>query len=638
MLRAQGSRFKSRCIFDCDMPDENARPGMPPLIPREVLFGNPERSDPQISPDGKQLAFLAPHQGVLNVWAGDIATQEYRVVTHDTERGIRSYAWAHDGRHLLYVQDKGGDENWRLYKVDPEADRVSDLTPFENVQVQIVARDKHHPHDLLLAINQDDARLHDVYHLDLRTDRLQQIAKNPGDVVGWVADAAFHVRAAVATRPDGGADVRVRASDRAPWQTVAAFDPDDALSSGPLAFTEDGNGLYLLDARGHNAARLMLLDLASGATSAIAADPEYDVSDVLIHPDTRRVQMVSFVKARTEHLVLDPAIRGDIEAIGDLNPGDFAITCRDDADHTWIAAFTEDTAPVSYFAYDRSAKRGRFLFTARPKLAEYTLNPMEPIEYAARDGLRIHGYLTVPAGPPADRLPLVLNVHGGPWHRDVWGYDAETQWLANRGYAVLQVNFRGSTGYGKAFLHAGDKEWGGRMHDDLVDGVRWAIARGVADPDRVAIYGGSYGGYAALVGVTFTPELFRCAVDIVGPSNLITFIATIPPYWTAYLSMLHRQVGNPETERAFLESRSPLFKVERIRAPLLIAQGANDPRVKQAESEQIVAALQAKGIDHEYLLFPDEGHGFAKPENRLRFYAAAERFLARHLGGRSEDG
>jgi dipeptidyl aminopeptidase/acylaminoacyl peptidase len=299
--------------------------------------------------------------------------------------------------------------------------------------------------------------------------------------------------------------------------------------------------------------------------------------------------------------------------------------------------FTNDTGPIPYFAYDRRTKEARLLFEHRPSLRRYELAAMEPFSYEARDGLAIHGYLTFPVGEPRARLPTVLVVHGGPWARDEWGFQPETQWLANRGYLCVQVNFRGSTGYGKAFVNAGDREWGAKMHDDLVDAVASVVDRGLADPARVAIYGGSYGGYAALVGAAFTPELFRAAIDVVGPSNLETLIRSIPPYWAPLIAQFHTRVGNPDTESEFLWSRSPLSRVKDIKVPLLIAQGANDPRVKQAESEQIVAALTEAGIDHEYLLFPDEGHGFAKPENRLRFYAAAERFLARHLGGRAED-
>jgi dipeptidyl aminopeptidase/acylaminoacyl peptidase len=607
-----------------------------PLIPRETLFGNPEKATPQISPDGDRMAYLAPRDGVLNVWVGHVGRDDYRPVTHDTERGVRVFSWAHDARHILYLQDVGGDENWRLFSVDLDTGKEADLTPFENVQVHIVHHDKRHPNELLIAMNKDDERLHDVYWLDLKSGKLKLVAKNPGNVASWVIDAAMTVRGAVASTAEGGFDLLIRDSQGTDWRTLLSWDAEDALNSGPVGFTLDGESICILDSHGVNAAALVKLEIATGNKEIIAQDPHYDVSDVTIHPDTYEVQMVSFVKARIQHQVVDPTIEEDIAAISRLNVGDFGIYNRTHDDNIWLVGFTQDQQPFSYYVYDRRLQEGTFLFYNRPELANYTLTAMEPISFQARDGLTIQGYLHTPYGAERNSLPMVLNVHGGPWHRDTWGYDPESQWFANRGYAVLQVNFRGSTGFGKDFLNAGDREWGGRMHDDLVDGVQWAIETGIADPKRIAIYGGSYGGYAALVGATFTPDLFSCAVDIVGPSNLLTFIETIPPYWSTYLAMIHRRVGNPATEPDFLKSRSPLFHVDRIKIPMLIAQGANDPRVKQSESEQIVAAMTDKGIDHEYMLFPDEGHGFAKPENRLRFYEAAEKFLAKHLGGRVE--
>ncbi len=609
----------------------------PALIPRDVIFGNPEKADPQISPDGNRMAYLAPVDGVLNVWVGDPASGTYAPVTKDTDRGVRAYFWAHDGHHLMYLQDKGGDENWRLYKVDLNTREVHDLTPYDKVQVQIVARDKDHPHELLIGMNKDDERLHDVYHLDLRTNALQRVAENPGDVIGWLADANLAVRACMAAAAGGAMELRVRSDSNGEWRQLLRWESEDALTSSPLSFTKDGAALYVVDSSEANAAELVRLDINTAERSKIASDPEYDVADVLIHPDTREIQMVAFVRAREEWTVLDDSIRVDVDQVRALNPGDFSITSRTLDDRVWIAGFTEDDQPVSFYRFDRATGESTFLFHNRQELTRYTLAPMTPVSFSSRDGFTIHGYLTIPPGVGPEPMPMVLNVHGGPWHRDVWGYGPEAQWLANRAYACLQVNFRGSTGYGKKFLNAGDREWGGKMHDDLVDAVHWAIAEGVADPEKIAIYGGSYGGFAALTGATRTPDLFACAVSIVGPSNLITFIQTIPPYWEGYLEMLHRRVGHPEQDREFLESRSPLTYVHDIRIPMLIAQGANDPRVKESESEQIVNAMEEKNIDHEYLLFPDEGHGFAKPENRLRFYAAAEQFLAKHLGGRFEE-
>jgi dipeptidyl aminopeptidase/acylaminoacyl peptidase len=611
-----------------------------PLIPREVLFGNPEKSQPRLSPDGRRLAYLAPVDGVLNVWVGPadsaVGGDDFRPVTDDRNRGIRIHLWAEDNKHIVYLQDEGGDENWRIHATDPEGGETRDLTPFDGVQAQLVAKDRRHPDTLLVGLNKESPELHDAYRLTLSTGELEMLVKNPGNVVGWIPDRDLRVRAAMGARPDGGFDLlRLGADDV--WERLLTWDREDALTSGPVGLSEDGGRMFLLDSREANAARLVALDLRSGETAVLVEDPRYDVGDVMLHPETREPQAAAVERARSEWVVLDDSVREDFEAIRNLSRGDFAVVSRDHADERWLVAFTLDDKGASYYSYDRTTKSGTHLFDARPDLAEYELARMEPVRFEARDGLLLEGYLTLPVGASrGDRLPMVLNVHGGPWARDGWGYDPEAQWLANRGYACLQVNYRGSTGYGKAHLNAGDKEWAGKMHDDLVDAVNWAVEEGVADPERVAIYGGSYGGYAALVGATFTPDLFRCAVDIVGPSSLVTLIETIPPYWKPLISTFHERVGNPKTEREFLESRSPLFFVDRIRIPLLIAQGANDPRVKQSESEQIVAALKEKGIDHEYLLFEDEGHGFARPENRLKFYAAAEAFLAKHLGGRAE--
>jgi dipeptidyl aminopeptidase/acylaminoacyl peptidase len=613
------------------------------LIPRQVLFGNPERISPRISPDGTQLAWIAPSDGVLNVWVAPAGTGQgeginwsaARVVTDDSDRGIRMFAWAHDGRHLLYLQDTGGDENWRLHDVDLATMQRRDLTPFDNVQTQLIAGEKKFPTEILVGMNRDNPQLHDVYRLDLTTGELTKEVENPG-FVGWVADSQLVVRAGVAPQSDGGLVLMVRGGGGEEWRPLLSIDAEDALTSGPVAFSEDGTSMLVLSSVGTNTGRLVRLNLTTGDAEVLAEDPEADVTGIRLHPDTREPQIVTFLKDRSEYRVLDPDVADDLAAIRSLHPGDPSFDDADDTDATWLIRFTTDTGAVPFFSYDRETRTGRFLFETRPELARYELAPMEPFSFTARDGLTIHGYASFPPGAGREGLPTVLNVHGGPWARDAWGFHPEAQWLANRGYLCIQVNYRGSTGYGKAFVNAGDREWGGRMHDDLVDAIAHITGQGWADPARIAIYGGSYGGYAALVGAAFTPELFRCAVDIVGPSNLKTLIETVPPYWAPMIAQFHRRLGDPAKDADFLWSRSPLSRADNISIPLLIAQGANDPRVKQAESEQIVAALKAAGIDHEYMLFPDEGHGFAKPENRLRFYAAAERFLAKHLGGRAE--
>ncbi|HEY6313553.1 MAG TPA: S9 family peptidase [Streptosporangiaceae bacterium] len=620
------------------------------LIPREVLFGNPERISPQISPDGTRLAWIAPHEEVLNVWVAPIGDSGVdwdaaQVVTDDTDRGIRTFDWAWDSRHLLYLQDTGGDENWRLYDVDVETPAAAcgqtgwgkrDLTPYDGIQARLIASSKRHRDEVLVGMNRDNPQLHDVYRLDLKTGELAKLIENPG-YVGWLADEDMAVRGALSPLPDGGFDLLVRDDAEANWRTLVTISADDAPASRVLAFTGDGNSLMAISSAGVDTGRLVRIDLASGDAQVLLEDPEADVTGAILHPDTREPQIAVVLKERAEYHVLDPAVEPDYEPIRALHSGDPQLVGRDEADATWLVAFIDDAGPVRYYAYDRATRTGSFLFESRPELSRYELAPMEPFSFTTRDGLTVHGYVTFPPGRERSGLPAVLDVHGGPQARDVWGFNPEAQWFANRGYLCIQVNYRGSTGYGKAFVAAGDREWGAKMHDDLIDAVGYVVAQGWADPDRIAIYGGSYGGYAALVGAAFTPDVFRCAVDIVGPSNLQTLLETIPPYWAPLKAQLYKRVGNPETDEEFLWSRSPLSRVHDIRIPLLIAQGANDPRVKQAESEQIVAALADAGIDYEYMLFPDEGHGFAKPENRLKFYAAAERFLAKYLGGRFEE-
>jgi dipeptidyl aminopeptidase/acylaminoacyl peptidase len=546
------------------------------------------------------------------------------------------FSWARDGRHLLYLQDAGGDENWRLYDVDLTTMTRRDLTPFDGIHADIIATSKRRPTEVLVGINHDNPQLHDVYRLDLTTGSLVKEIANPG-YAGWVADEDLVVRCALAPVPDGSFGLLVRDDGGSEWRKLLAIPAEDMTSTDVLSFSGDGGSLLMISAAGANTGRLARIDLATGAATVLAEDPSADVSGATLHPDTRDPQIVTVLSERMSYVVLDPSVEADLKAVRALHPGDPMFIGRDEADATWLVGFTNDTGPIPYFLYDRATQTGRLLFEHQPALSRYELAPMEPFSYTARDGLAVHGYVTFPPGLGRTGLPAVLNVHGGPQARDVWGYDAEAQWLANRGYLCVQVNYRGSTGYGKAFVAAGDREWGGKMHDDLIDAVRHVAGQGWADPSRVAIYGGSYGGYAALVGAAFTPSVFRCAVDIVGPSNLKTLLETIPPYWAPAVAQLYRRVGNPETDAEFLWSRSPLSRARDIRIPLLIAQGANDPRVKQAESEQIVAALSEAGIEHEYMLFPDEGHGFAKPENRLRFHTAAERFLARYLGGRFEE-
>lgn len=608
---------------------------LPPLIPREILFGNPERARPQLSPDGKYLAYIAPDENnILQVWVRSVGQQDDRQLTQDKKRGIRMYFWTFDGEQLIYLQDADGDENWHCYAVNINTNIVRDLTPFQGVQAQPLALDHNFPHEFLVGLNLPDLSKHDVYRVNLKNGAVEFDTENPGNIVSWTVNTQFQVQAAIAATADGGYDLLHRESPQAAWENLRHWSSED--EGYAVSFSADDKTLYIVGSHDANAQRLLALDLATRQETVIAEDPEYDVDSVIVHPTDRVLQAVSFYRDKQEWQILDRSIADDLEVIAQVRPGEYNITSRDLADKTWLVAYIADNGPVYYYTYDRTTKSSTLLFSNQPKLEELQLATMQPVSYPTRDGLTIHGYLTTPVGIAAKNLSTILLVHGGPWVRDTWGYDPEVQWLANRGYAVLQVNFRGSTGYGKAFLNAGNREWGAKMHDDLIDAVNWLVEQGISDPQKVAIMGGSYGGYAALAGLTFTPEVFAAGVDIVGPSNLITLMQSIPPYWEPMKAMFAHRLGNLETEPEFLKSRSPLFYCDRIQKPLLIGQGANDPRVKQAESEQIVAAMRQSNRPVEYLLYADEGHGFARPENRLHFYAKAEEFLAKYLGGRFE--
>jgi dipeptidyl aminopeptidase/acylaminoacyl peptidase len=615
-----------------------------PLIARRLLFGNPERASPSLSDDGKWLAFRAAVNGVMNVWVAPADTPaEARAITNDTSRGIRQYFWAYTNAHILYLQDKGGDENWRVYVVDVTSGATRDLTPFDKVAAQIQEVSRKSPEDILIALNNRNAQFHDIHRVNIVTGRRTLLQQNDG-YAGFLTDDDYKVRFAMRFLPDGGMDMlRHAAAGRfEPFQRIG---PDDVLTTQPLGFDKSNQRLYLIDSRNRDTSALFSHDLAAGTPTLLAEDARSDAEGVLMHPEDKTVQAVSFNYDRMRWQVLDSAIAEDLKYLQGVTDGEVRVPSRTRDDARWIVSYVKDRGPIRYYLYDRPRRAASFLFSSRPALDSVSLAQMHPRAIKARDGLTLVSYLSLPVwadpdadGRPAAPLPTVLLVHGGPWGRDAWGYNSLHQLLTNRGYAVLSVNFRASTGFGKKFVNAGNLEWGGKMHDDLIDGVNWAIAERIADRTKVAIMGGSYGGYATLAGLTFTPDVFAAGVDIVGPSNIVTLLNTIPPYWAPQIELFTTRVGDHRTEegRKFLASRSPLTHVERISKPLLIGQGANDPRVKQAESDQIVSAMQAKNIPVTYTLFPDEGHGFARPENNIAFWAITEAFLARHLGGRSE--
>lgn len=623
---------------------QSATSAAQPLIPRGVLFGNPDKASPKLSPDGTKLTYLAAKDGVLNVWlalAGDVAAA--KPITDDKKRGIRGYGWGYDSRYLAYVQDKNGDENWHIYVVNVATNEVRDVTPIDGIQARFQHVSPKFPTEALIAINDRDPRLHDIYRVNLETGERRLLLQNEG-FADFVTDDDFNVRFAMRTLPGGGRELLERAVDGG-WKPFATVGPEDSLTTKPAGFDATGQVLYMIDSRNRNTAALLAVNLETGGLTVIAESPRSDVSDVMAHPVTKKIEAVAFTYERKQWRVMDPGIEADLADLRTVADGDVEVVSRTLDDRQWIVAYLMDAGPVRYYRYERPARKATFLFTHRKALEDLPLAKMHPVVIKSRDNLDLVSYLTLPLGTdlegdarPTKPLPMVLTVHGGPWYRDSWGFHPWHQWLSNRGYAVLSVNFRGSTGFGKAFINAADGEWAGKMHDDLIDAVQWAVKERIADPKRIAILGGSYGGFATLVGLTFTPDVFACGVDMVGPSNLVSFMEAAPPYWQPIIDMFARRIGDHRTDegRAFLKSRSPLTYVDRIQRPLLIAQGANDPRVKQAESDQIVAAMQAKKIPVTYLLFPDEGHGFARPENNLAFHAAAEAFLAAHLGGRYE--
>ncbi|MEP3050216.1 MAG: S9 family peptidase [Erythrobacter sp.] len=616
-----------------------------PIIPREALFGNPTKAQGSISSDGKWLSWLAPHNGVLNIWLAPRDNPDAaKLMTNSTDRPIRSHFWSPDAKSLLYIQDKGGDENFLLYSIDLSSGEERTLTPFENTRVNVIGGSESIRDKILVGLNNRDPQFHDVHLLDLNTGELSLVLENNG-YAGFMADDTLTLRMAYRQNEDGGDDyfrISENVIEEAPFEVTAM---EDSLTTNPAGFTTDGSILYWLDSRGRNTAALYAQDVASGERTLIAEDDKADLSGTIRDPKTGVIEAYSVNYLTNEWTVLEAELEASFNWLDERLNGDFGISSRTDDDATWIVWNDPLTAPISTYIYERDAQTLTPFYVTRPELDGMPLQPMQTIEIASRDGLTLPSYLTLPVGSdsngngrPDQPVPMVLLVHGGPWARNGYGFNSAHQMLANRGYAVLSTNFRGSTGFGKDFLNAANKQWGLSMHDDLIDATDWAIAEGIAQPDKVAIMGGSYGGYATLAGLAFTPEKFACGVDIVGPSNLETLLATIPPYWTPMVRVFHERMGDPSTEEglALLRAASPLYKADQITKPLLIAQGANDPRVKQDESDQIVSAMMEAGIPVTYVLYPDEGHGFAKPSNNIAFYGIAENFLAECLGGRAE--
>ncbi len=616
-----------------------------PLIPRQALFGNPVKAAGRISPDGQWLSWLAPVNGVMNIWvapANNLAAA--KAISSSKDRPIRQYFWAPDSQSVLYIQDKGGDEDFLLYGIDVKTGAERNFTPFTKTTVQLIGASTIHRDRILIGLNNRNPQYHDVYSLDLKSGKLTEVLRNDG-YAGFTADNNLVIRLASKANAKGGSDyfrVTDNKVEATPFGTTGL---EDSLTTAPAGFTADGKTLYWLESRGRNTAALVAQDVASGATKVIAEDARADIGGTLTDPVTGEVEAYSVEYLRDEWIALDKDIGKSLAFLKSRLKGDFYVQSRTDKDDRWIVSNDPVTEPGKVWLYDRTKGTLTEFYNPRPDLVGAPLPAMYAREIKSRDGLTLVSYLTLPYGsdPDADGVPnkpvpMVLMVHGGPWARDSFGTNRYHQLLANRGYAVLSVNFRASTGFGKDFINAGNMQWGKAMHDDLIDAVDWAVANKVAVADKVAIMGGSYGGYATLAGLTFTPTKFACGVDIVGPSNLETLLKTIPPYWAPIIEQFNQRMGNYNTPEglAALKAASPLYKAGEIVRPLLIGQGANDPRVKQAESDQIVAAMKARNIPVSYVLFPDEGHGFAKPANNIAFTAVAENFLATCLGGRAE--
>jgi len=629
-----------------DVPKPRIATGTPKtdLISRSVLFGNPDRVDVRISPDGTQLSWLAPKDGVLNLWVAPVGKlDQAKVVTAEAKRPLRMYSWAYTSKHLIYMQDIGGDENFHVFRVDLAGGKATDLTPYPGARAEIAALSEKQPTKVVVSVNNRDPKAMDLHSVDLLTGTSTMLAENTDGFLSITVDLELRPRIATKKLPNGDTQVFTSDGKGAPaWKLFDTIAFEDADTTNILAVAPGGKSVYLQETRGRDTGALVLQDLATKKQKVLAEDSRSDVGRVISHPTKHTVQAVAFTYERVKWKVLDKSIQRDLDALAKLDGGEVSITSRALDDKTWIVSTTSEQHPGRYYVWNRKTQKATFLFPSHAALEQQPLVKMYPVVIKSRDGLDLVSYLSLPssADPDGDGkannpVPMVLLVHGGPWGRDGWGYDPYHQLLTNRGYAVLSVNFRGSTGFGKKFMNAGNLEWGKKMHLDLLDAVDWAVASKIAPKDKVAIMGGSYGGYATLVGLAMTPEVFACGVDIVGPSNILTLFASIPPYWVPFLAFLKARVGDPDTAegKALVVAASPLTHAAKIKRPLLIAQGANDPRVKQAESEQIVAAMKKHRLPVTYALFPDEGHGFARPENDIAFISIAEAFLSAHLGG-----
>ncbi|MCP4690732.1 MAG: S9 family peptidase [Desulfobacterales bacterium] len=599
----------------------------------EDFFRNPAQTRFSLSPDGERIAFLKPWKNRLNLYVREVRGKEAFRVTDETERGVQAYVWANNHR-LAYINDQGGDENWQGHAVNIDRSNPTHME-LKNVRVYLIDKLKNNDDEILIGANKRDPKVFDAYRININTGELSLAAENPGNITRWITDNQGRLRVAVAS-DNLNTTLLSRETESEPFKPFMTTDFRSAMI--PLFFTFDDQLLYVSSNIGRDKRAIYTVDPKTGRyQELIYAHPEVDVGHLTRSRSRKIITGVYFTTHRSTGYFWDKKRKRLQEKLEQRLPGYMVelVGSSKDGRKLLIRTYSDKSMGAWYF-FDMDTRVFKKLADISPWIDETQMADMQPIRYTARDGLTIQGYLTIPKGAAPKNLPLVVNPHGGPWNRNRWGFNPEVQFLANRGLAVLQINFRGSTGYGKAFWEAGFKQWGKKMQDDITDGVQWLIERGVADPDRIGIYGISFGGYAALAGLAFTPDLYACGVDYVGVSNIFTFLNTIPPYWEPSRPKWMQMIGDPVKDKDLLTEASPFFHADRIKAPLFVAHGANDPRVKRAESDQIVKALKERGVEVEYMVKPDEGHGFRNEENRFDFYRAMERFLARHLGSRAE--
>lgn len=601
-----------------------------PKIPMEDFFKNPEKAAFQLSPDGLYFSFTAPYKGRMNIFVQKIGSADTIRITSETDRDIRSYFWANNKR-ILYLKDNGGDENFRLYGVDIDASNPMCYTNFEGVRTQIIDDLEDIEDEVIIAMNKRDNKVFDPYRLHLGTGKMEMLAENPGNIQDWVTDHDGKLRIAV-TADGTNTSILYRQNETDTFETVITTDFKESVD--PLFFTFDNSMLYAASNKGRDTKAIVVFDLKNKKEKEVLySDPEYDVYGLSYSRKRRVLSTISYTTWKRKLVFLDDEVKQLYQKL-EKHLGtnyEISITSVNKDEDKFIVRTYSDRSLGSYYFYDVKKDSMAKITELSPWLKENYLAEMKPVTYKTRDGLTIHGYLTLPIGKKAENLPVIVNPHGGPWTRDRWGYDSEVQFLANRGYAVLQMNFRGSTGYGRKFWEASFKQWGKTMQNDITDGVQWLIDQKIADPKHVAIYGGSYGGYAVLAGLCFTPDVYCCGIDYVGVSNLFTLLKTIPPYWKPVLDMMYEQIGHPEKDSAYYREVSPVFHADQIKAPLFIAQGANDPRVNKNESDQMVDAMRKRGVEVEYMVKDNEGHGFGNEENRFDFYRAMEKFLEKYM-------